>query len=122
LGNFYPLDKSPLLRLRWGWLYSVVALFEVVYLMRLLFLSSLNIDKRLLLLRSNQNDKLGVYFEVTSIKLKSIGNDIRLHLKSKMPLISADEPLPPRGDMHEYFAPDSRLSMIRQQTCHCTIS
>jgi hypothetical protein len=49
-----------------------------------------------------------------SIKLKSIGNDIRLHLKSKMPLISADEPLPPRGDMHEYFAPDSRLSMIRR--------
>jgi hypothetical protein len=60
--------------------------------------------------------------EVTSIKLKSIGNDIRLHLKSKMPLISADEPLPPRGDMHEYFAPASRLSRIRQQTCHCTIS
>jgi hypothetical protein len=25
-----------------------------------------------------------------------------------MPLISADEPLPPRGDMYEYFAPDSR--------------
>jgi hypothetical protein len=33
-----------------------------------------------------------------------------------MPLISADEPLPPRGDMYEYFAPDSRLAKIRRQT------
>jgi hypothetical protein len=24
--------------------------------------------------------------------------------------LSADEPLPPRGDMHEYFAPDSILA------------
>jgi hypothetical protein len=46
----------------WGWLYSVVALFEVVYLMRLLFLSSLNTDKRLLLLRSSQNDDLDIHF------------------------------------------------------------
>jgi hypothetical protein len=42
--------------------------------------------------------------EVTSIKLKSIGNDIRLHLKPKMPLISTEEPLPPRGDMHDGYA------------------
>jgi hypothetical protein len=33
-----------------------------------------------------------------------------------MPLISVEEPLPPRGDMHEYLAPDSRLSRIRRQT------
>ena len=59
--------------------------------------------------------------EVTSIKLKSIGNDIRLHLKPKMPLISTEEPLPPRGDMHEYFAPTSRLFRIRRQTNHCAI-
>ncbi|CAC9536018.1 hypothetical protein [uncultured Gammaproteobacteria bacterium] len=59
--------------------------------------------------------------EVTSIKLKSIGNDIRLHLKPKMPLISAEEPLPPRGDIHEYFAPDSRLARIRRQTNRCAI-
>jgi hypothetical protein len=32
-----------------------------------------------------------------------------LYLKPKMPLISAEEPLPPRGDMREYLAPDSRL-------------
>ncbi|CAC9656721.1 RHS repeat-associated core domain-containing protein [bacterium endosymbiont of Bathymodiolus sp. 5 South] len=60
--------------------------------------------------------------ETTSIKLKNNGDDIRLYLEPKMPLISADEPLPPRGDMHEYFAPASRLSRIRQQTCHCIIS
>jgi hypothetical protein len=39
-----------------------------------------------------------------------------------MPLISAEEPLPPRGDMHEYFAPASRLTKIRQQTNHCVIN
>jgi hypothetical protein len=39
-----------------------------------------------------------------------------------MPLISADEPLPPRGDMHEYFAPDSRSPGIRRQANCCTIS
>ena len=60
--------------------------------------------------------------EVTSIRLKGISNDVRLHLKSKMPLISADEPLPPRGDMHEYFAPDSRSPGIRRQANCCTIS
>ncbi|VVH60032.1 Putative insecticidal toxin complex [uncultured Gammaproteobacteria bacterium] len=59
--------------------------------------------------------------EITSIKLESIDNNIRLHLKPKMPLISAEEPLPPRGDMHEYFAPASRLTKIRQQTNHCVI-
>jgi hypothetical protein len=58
---------------------------------------------------------------ITSIKLKSIGNDIRLHLKPKMPLISADEPLPPREDMYEYFAPDNRLAKIRRQIDHCAI-
>ncbi|VVH57587.1 hypothetical protein BSPWISOX_1626 [uncultured Gammaproteobacteria bacterium] len=30
--------------------------------------------------------------------------------------------LPPRGDMHEYLAPDSRLPRIRRQTSRCTIS
>jgi hypothetical protein len=35
-----------------------------------------------------------------SIKLKNNGDDIRLYLEPKMPLISADDPLPPRGDMH----------------------
>ena len=59
--------------------------------------------------------------EIISIKLESIDNNIRLHLKPKMPLISAEEPLPPRGDMHEYFAPASRLTKIRQQTNHCVI-
>jgi hypothetical protein len=29
-----------------------------------------------------------------------------VYLKPKMPLISAEEPLPPRGDMHEYLTPD----------------
>jgi RHS repeat-associated protein len=60
--------------------------------------------------------------KVASVELEAMGNNIRLYLKPKMPLISAEEPLPPRGDMHEYFAPDSRLSRIRRQTCHCTIS
>ena len=59
--------------------------------------------------------------KTTSIKLKNNGDDIRLYLKPKMPLISAEEPLPPRGDMHEYLTPDSRLSRIRRQTSHCTI-
>jgi hypothetical protein len=36
-------------------------------------------------------------------------------IKPKMPLISADEPLPPREDMYEYFAPDNRLAKIRRQ-------
>ncbi|CAC9542485.1 hypothetical protein [uncultured Gammaproteobacteria bacterium] len=56
--------------------------------------------------------------EITSIKLKRAGSDIRLHLKPKMPLISVEEPLPPRGDMHEYFAPTTR---IRRRINHCTI-
>jgi hypothetical protein len=29
-----------------------------------------------------------------------------------MPLISAEKPLPPRGDMQDCFTPDSRLSRI----------
>jgi RHS repeat-associated protein len=60
--------------------------------------------------------------ETTSIKLKNNGDDIRLYLEPKMPLISADEPLPPRGDMHEYFAPDSSPLGIRRQANCCTIS
>ncbi|CAC9434285.1 hypothetical protein [uncultured Gammaproteobacteria bacterium] len=59
--------------------------------------------------------------KVASIEFEAIDNNIRLHLKPKMPLISADEPLPPRGDMYEYFAPDSRLAKIRRQTDHCAI-
>jgi hypothetical protein len=49
--------------------------------------------------------------------LKNNGDDIRLYLEPKMPLISADEPLPPRGDMHEYFAPASRLVIINIVLC-----
>ncbi|CAC9466786.1 hypothetical protein [uncultured Gammaproteobacteria bacterium] len=37
--------------------------------------------------------------EVSSIELEDADNNIRLHLKPKMPLISAKAPLPPRGDM-----------------------
>jgi hypothetical protein len=51
--------------------------------------------------------------KVVSIQLKDSYKDsynIGLYLKPTMPLISADEPLPPRGDMYEYFAPDSRLA------------
>jgi hypothetical protein len=49
--------------------------------------------------------KLNLYtfsLKTTSIKLENNGDDIRLYLKPKMPLISAEEPLPPRGDMHQY--------------------
>jgi RHS repeat-associated protein len=59
--------------------------------------------------------------KVASIEFEAIDNNIRLYLEPKMPLISADEPLPPRGDMHEYFAPDSILARIRRQTDHCAI-
>ncbi len=59
--------------------------------------------------------------KVASVEFEAIDNNIRLHLKPKMPLISVDEPLPPRGDMYEYFAPDSRLAKIRRQTDHCAI-
>ncbi len=59
--------------------------------------------------------------EVTSIKLKSIDNNIRLHLEPKIPLISAEEPLSPRGDMHEYFAPDSSPLETRRQANCCAI-
>ncbi len=55
--------------------------------------------------------------KVVSIQLKD-SYDIGLYLKPKMPLISAEKPLPPRGDMHEYT---SRLSRIRRQTSHCAI-
>ncbi|VVH57122.1 hypothetical protein BSPCLSOX_899 [uncultured Gammaproteobacteria bacterium] len=41
--------------------------------------------------------------ETTSIKLEKTGLDVRLYLKPKMPLIPAEKPLPPRGDMHEHF-------------------
>jgi hypothetical protein len=44
---------------------------------------------------------------------------IFLYLKPKMPLISAEKPLPPRGDMQDCFTPDSRLSRIRRQTNRC---
>jgi hypothetical protein len=50
-------------------------------------------------------------------ELEAIGNNIRLHLKPKMPLISAEEPLPPREGMREYFA----LAKIRRQKNHCAI-
>ena len=59
--------------------------------------------------------------EVDSVELEATGNNIRLYLEPKMPLISADKPLPPRGDMHEYFAPTSRLSRIIRQTNYCVI-
>ncbi|CAC9570535.1 RHS repeat-associated core domain-containing protein [thiotrophic endosymbiont of Bathymodiolus puteoserpentis (Logatchev)] len=55
--------------------------------------------------------------EVSSVELEAIGNNIRLHLKPKMPLISAEEPLPPREGMREYFA----LAKIRRQKNHCAI-
>jgi hypothetical protein len=35
--------------------------------------------------------------KVASVELEAMGNNIRLYLKPKMPLISAEEPLPPRG-------------------------
>ena len=57
--------------------------------------------------------------EVASVELEATGNNIRLHLEPKMPLISAEEPLPPRGGM--YFAPASRLSRIIRQANHCAI-
>jgi hypothetical protein len=44
------------------------------------------------------------------------------YLKPEMPLISAEKPLPPRGNMHDYFAPDRRSSKIKQQTNCCTMS
>jgi hypothetical protein len=63
----------------------------------------------------------GFYFWIGAIEFEAIDNNIRLHLKPKMPLISADEPLPPREDMYEYFAPDNRLAKIRRQIDHCAI-
>jgi hypothetical protein len=36
-----------------------------------------------------------------------------------MPLISPEEPLPPRGDIQDYFAPNRRPSKIKQQTNCC---
>ncbi|CAC9980527.1 hypothetical protein [uncultured Gammaproteobacteria bacterium] len=59
--------------------------------------------------------------EVASVELEATGNNIRLHLEPKMPLISAEEPLPPREGMHEYFAPASRLFRIIRQANHCAI-
>ncbi|SSC08931.1 RHS repeat-associated core domain-containing protein [bacterium endosymbiont of Bathymodiolus sp. 5 South] len=59
--------------------------------------------------------------KVDSVELEATGSNVRLYLEPKMPLISAEEPLPPRGDMHEYFAPTSRLSRIIQQTNYCAI-
>jgi RHS repeat-associated protein len=56
--------------------------------------------------------------EVPSIELAAIDNNIRLHLKPKMPLISAEEPLPPREGMRGYFAP----AKIRRQKNRCAIS
>ncbi len=51
-------------------------------------------------------------FEATSIKLEKAGLDIRLYLKPKMPLIPAENPLPPRGDMHEHFESDNVLPEV----------
>jgi hypothetical protein len=42
----------------------------------------------------------------------SVYDSVFLYLKPKMPLISAEKPLPPRGDMHDHFAPNRRLSKI----------
>ncbi len=53
--------------------------------------------------------------KIASIKLDvkiSIYDSVFLYLKPKMPLISAEKPLPPRGDMHDHFAPNRRLSKI----------
>jgi hypothetical protein len=76
--------------------------------MRLLFLSSLNTDKRLLLLHSSQ--KCSFSLKIVSIKLDDtkigVDSSVFLYLKPEMPLISAAEPLPPRGNMQDYFAPD----------------
>jgi hypothetical protein len=63
--------------------------------MRLLFLSSLNIDKRLRITNTFS-------LKVTFIELEDIGSNVRLYLKPKMPLISTEKSLPPRGEMHEY--------------------
>jgi hypothetical protein len=38
--------------------------------------------------------------KVTFIELEDIGSNIRLYLKPKMPLISTEKSLPPRGEMH----------------------
>ncbi|VVH58594.1 hypothetical protein BSPCLSOX_739 [uncultured Gammaproteobacteria bacterium] len=63
--------------------------------------------------------------KITSIKLDdtriSAGDSVFLYLKPKMPLISAEKPLPPRGDMQDCFTPDSRPSRIRRQTNRCAI-
>jgi RHS repeat-associated protein len=64
--------------------------------------------------------------EIVSIKLDNtkinIDDSIFLYLKPEMPLISVEEPLPPRGDMRGYFALNRRSSTIKQQTNCYTIS
>jgi hypothetical protein len=50
--------------------------------------------------------------EATSIKLEKADLDIRLYLKPKMPLMPAENPLPPRGDMHEHFESDNVLPEV----------
>ncbi len=48
--------------------------------------------------------------KIVSIKLDDtkidVDSSVFLYLKPEMPLISAAEPLPPRGNMQDYFAPD----------------
>ena len=64
--------------------------------------------------------------KIVSIKLDdtniSIDDSVFLYLKPEMPLISPEEPLPPRGDIQDYFAPNRRPSKIKQQTNCCAIS
>jgi hypothetical protein len=60
--------------------------------------------------------------ETTSIKLKNNGDDIRLYLEPKMPLISADEPLPPRGDIHEYLFKFNKLPLASKSLVDCWVS
>jgi hypothetical protein len=40
-----------------------------------------------------------ISLKVDSVELEATGSNVRLYLEPKMPLISAEEPLPPRGDM-----------------------
>jgi hypothetical protein len=90
-----------------------------------LFLSFLNIGKRLLLLHGRSSLRITNTFslEIVSIKLDNtkinIDDSIFLYLKPEMPLISIEEPLPPRGDMRGYFALNRRVISVSSINLYC---
>jgi hypothetical protein len=49
---------------------------------------------------------------VSSNFIETILDSVFLYLKPEMPLISPEEPLSPRGDIQDYFAPNRRPSKI----------